>query len=102
MRVPNQIKIKCGLFMNQECQFMDQEWLCIPWPAPNLCVRQQLFDLAAPWAGKALLLAVPKVGMQGFLWFLTWIQNPFPGTRSAASPALTSTAQNFTLTPEGD
>lgn len=77
LRVPCQIKIKCGLFVNQACKFMDREWLCVPWPAPKLCVRQQLLDLAAPWAGRALLLAAPKVGMQGFLQFLTWIQSPF-------------------------
>lgn len=63
--------------MNKGCKLMDQEQLHNPWPAPNLCVIQQLLDLAAPWAGTALLMALPKVGMQEFLQFLTWIQSPF-------------------------
>lgn len=75
--IPHHIKIKCGLFMNQGCKFMDQEQLHTPQPPPNLCVRQQLLGLAAPWAGRAVLVTVPKVGMQGFLQFLTWIQSPF-------------------------
>lgn len=87
--------------MNQGCKFTDQERLCIPWPAPSLCVRQQLFGLAAPWAGRAVLVTVPKVAMQGFLQLLTWSQSLFSSDQQCSRPS-THTAQNFTVTPEGD
>lgn len=87
--------------MNQGCKFTDQERLWIPWPAPSLCVRQQLFGLAAPWAGRAVLVTVPKVAMQGFLQLLTWSQSLFSSDQQCSRPS-THTAQNFTVTPEGD
>lgn len=87
MRAPRQFKIKWGLFMNQGCKFTDQERLRVPRPAPSLCVRQQLFGLAARWAARAVLVTAPKVGMQGFLQLLTWIQSLFSSHQQCSRPS---------------
>lgn len=73
--------------MNQGCKFTDRERLRVPRPAPSLCVRQQLFGLAARWAVRAVLVTAPKVGMQGFLQLLTWIQSLFSSDQQCSRPS---------------
>lgn len=73
--------------MNQGCKFTDQERLRVPRPAPSLCVRQQLFGLAARWAARAVLVTAPKVGMQGFLQLLAWIQSLFSSHQQCSRPS---------------
>lgn len=70
VKVHHGIKIKCHLFMNQVCKFMDQEQPCIPSSASDLLCQTAAVLLGCSCSVSAVIMTVFKVGLLQFFYHL--------------------------------